>query len=153
MTPSVSGANRASPAAGRLAGALLTLFVAGCATAPEPTAIEAVRPEPVVPAEEPAPEIAAVPVTPPPIPAPDMATFMTRPGIEIEQILGGPSFVRRDPPAELWQYRASDCTLDLFFYDDGFGNYRLVHFGFRGDVFTRAAEDDCLRDIIELTRS
>ena len=31
-------------------------------------------------------------------------------------ILGAPDFVRRDGPAQIWQYRAENCVLDLFLY-------------------------------------
>ena len=34
--------------------------------------------------------------------------------------LGAPEFVRRDGPAQIWQYRAENCVLDLFLY----GNFR-----------------------------
>jgi hypothetical protein len=35
---------------------------------------------------------------------------------EIAAALGPPDFLRRDPPAEIWQYRASACFLDVFLY-------------------------------------
>lgn len=31
-------------------------------------------------------------------------------------IMGAPDFVRRDGPAQIWQYRAENCVLDLFLY-------------------------------------
>jgi len=31
-------------------------------------------------------------------------------------ILGAPDFVRRDGNAQIWQYRATNCVLDLFLY-------------------------------------
>ena len=31
-------------------------------------------------------------------------------------LIGPADFTRSDGPAELWQYRASDCILDLFLY-------------------------------------
>ena len=45
---------------------------------------------------------------------------------EILSILGKPDLKRDEPPAELWQYRAADCVLNLFFYDDA-GGYRIEH--------------------------
>jgi hypothetical protein len=41
-------------------------------------------------------------------------------------ILGQPDLRRTEPPAELWQYRAADCVLNLFFYRES-GSYRLAH--------------------------
>jgi len=40
-------------------------------------------------------------------------------GLSADQVtilLGKPSFVRHDMPAEVWQYRAHDCVLDIFLY-------------------------------------
>jgi hypothetical protein len=34
-------------------------------------------------------------------------------------ILGAPDFVRRDGTAQIWQYRATNCILDLFLYQSG----------------------------------
>ena len=32
--------------------------------------------------------------------------------------LGEPRMIRREPPAEIWQYRTSDCVLDVFLYEE-----------------------------------
>ena len=45
---------------------------------------------------------------------------------DVVSILGPPDLRRDEPPAELWQYRAADCVLNLFFYGDN-GGYRLTH--------------------------
>jgi hypothetical protein len=45
---------------------------------------------------------------------------------DVLSILGQPDLKRDEPPAELWQYRAADCVLNLFFYNDADG-YRLSH--------------------------
>jgi hypothetical protein len=45
---------------------------------------------------------------------------------DVLSILGQPDLKRDEPPAELWQYRAPDCVLNLFFYDQA-GSYRLAH--------------------------
>lgn len=34
-------------------------------------------------------------------------------------VLGAPDFVRRDGNAQIWQYRATNCVLDLFLYKNG----------------------------------
>ena len=41
-------------------------------------------------------------------------------------MLGKPDLQRAEPPAELWQYRAADCVLNLFFYSDAGGSH-LTH--------------------------
>jgi hypothetical protein len=45
---------------------------------------------------------------------------------DVMSILGPPDLRRDEPPAELWQYRAADCVLNLFFYSEASG-YRLAH--------------------------
>jgi hypothetical protein len=55
----------------------------------------------------------------------ELAALTGRRPAEIIALLGEPDLRRDEPPAELWQYRAADCILNLFFYrqDDG---YRLM---------------------------
>lgn len=36
-------------------------------------------------------------------------------------MLGLPKFVRRDAPAEIWQYRSDACVLDVFIYQAATG--------------------------------
>jgi hypothetical protein len=45
---------------------------------------------------------------------------------DVLSLLGQPDLRRDEAPAELWQYRAADCVLNLFFYDQS-GSYRLAH--------------------------
>lgn len=84
-------------------------------------------------------------------PPPDIYSFRNRASIDVAMVFGEANFIRHDPPAELWQYRTSICTLDLFFYDDGTGAYRLEYIDFRGQAETPGARDDCLRGIIGST--
>jgi len=42
-------------------------------------------------------------------------------GLQAQQLnasLGSPSFRRKDPPAEVWQYAGKGCVLDVFLYDE-----------------------------------
>ena len=39
--------------------------------------------------------------------------------VQVEALLGEPRLVRRDGPAEIWQYRATNCILDVFLYEGG----------------------------------
>lgn len=65
-----------------------------------------------------------VPAPPPPV-ADDMADLNPA---AVTALLGEPSFVRRDPPAEIWQYRPKGCVLDLFLYPQGAGgDLRVRH--------------------------
>ncbi len=72
-----------------------------------------------------------------PAPAPRLAVVTPRPPDELrrmpaeeaERRLGRADFRRHDPPAQLWQYRADSCILDLFLYPDPGGDGLVVdHF-------------------------
>jgi len=58
--------------------------------------------------------------------------------------LGPPIFKRRDDPAEIWQYAAGSCFLDLFFYKKGDG-FTVTHVEARGKSVVKVSADDCLR--------
>jgi hypothetical protein len=68
--------------------------------------------------------------------------------VQVEDALGTPSFRRRDPPAEIWQYRMGICTLDLFLYKEG-GRTTVSHYAVRvpggGTMSERACLDEVLR--------
>jgi hypothetical protein len=82
--------------------------------------------------------------------------FSARPAFEAAQIaslkslsagalvarLGEPDFTRRDPPAEIWQYRGNSCVLDVFLYPQD-GEMKVLHAATRDRNQLRAPEDDC----------
>jgi hypothetical protein len=48
----------------------------------------------------------------------DPARVVGMDGLELERALGPPNLRRVDPPAEVWQYAAHDCVMDVFLYED-----------------------------------
>ena len=62
----------------------------------------------------------------PPAPT-DSQSLVGRGAREIAELLGEPGFKRRDPPAELWRYRAGTCMLDLFLYADRGNRLTVAH--------------------------
>ena len=104
-------------------GALLAdLSLAACGTPPSaivapPSAAAAVLPAPAAPAVAPAAPAAAR--------IPELPVLTGLGPAELVALFGEPDFRRRDPPAELWQYRSPDCVLDVFLYGEG-GSYRVV---------------------------
>ena len=71
-------------------------------------------------------------------------------GSDLALFLGPPSLVRRDPPAEVWQYAGPGCALHVFFYlGPDAGDYRVVHVEsvYRGE--SRPEGDDCLARILK----
>lgn len=66
---------------------------------------------------------------------------------DIRDALGEPNFVRSDDGIEIWQYRASNCILDLFLYPTRNG-LRVDHTELRGPVLDMPGELDCFEDIV-----
>lgn len=64
--------------------------------------------------------------------------------LQVRSVLGRPVFTRRDAPAEIWQYRARACTLDLFLYDEGTGQ-TVAHYAVRGSQPVN--ERDCFNEL------
>lgn len=54
-------------------------------------------------------------------------------GLELERTLGPPSLKRVDTPAEVWQYAAPDCVMDVFLYKDDrpLAPHRVTYYEFR----------------------
>ncbi len=100
----MSGEKAAGPARGRgvVAAALLAAgLLSGCALAPQASDTA------LVPA--PAPQAAA---------RPDPAGMIGTDSVALQRLFGTPRLVRRDAPAELWQYQTRDCVVDLFLYQE-----------------------------------
>ena len=57
-------------------------------------------------------------------------------------ILGAPDFVRRDGSAQIWQYRATNCILDLFLYTSA-GGTQVKHTELRPRVPGAEPLDSC----------
>ena len=57
-------------------------------------------------------------------------------------VLGAPDFVRRDGTAQIWQYRATNCILDLFLYKTG-NETRVRHAELRPRVPGAEPVDAC----------
>ena len=131
------------------------VLVAACVQAPKPDATLTVS-QPVV-ASAPANQPHSVPLASEAmVPSPsqkaigvpdDPAKFKGLSSREVRSLLGTPVFLRRDAPAELWQYRSRACTLDLFLYDSGLGDQRVDHWVVRGPAHVNGA--DCVHQLVE----
>ena len=91
----------------RLAVIALVLALAACASAAQtpPPAVATARP-------------VALPATPPAPPAMDPRALIGMASTGLTELLGAPLLLRRDAPAEIWQYGTADCVLDLTLYPD-----------------------------------
>ena len=69
-------------------------------------------------------------------------------GVAVARRLGAPSLVRRDGPAEIWQYRETACILDVFLYTNTDGQHvRYVELRSR-DTTTRP-QRRCFAKLLE----
>ena len=67
---------------------------------------------------------------------------------DVAALLGQPKLLRRDPPAELWQYLSEACVLHVFMYVTGNeGHYRVRHVEVR-DRQADVAAPHCYAELI-----
>lgn len=120
-----------------LAGVLAALGLAACVAAPDPAYRGRVGYEsPSNDATSAAPATQEASLTSPALPSGPVGkiTLETLPGMTGDALaaaLGAPQFRRHDGKAEIWQYRGTACTLDVFLYADG-GDLRVRYADARG---------------------
>ena len=64
----------------------------------------------------------------------------------VQDLLGDPQLIRRDGPAEVWQYTANACILDLFLYEVG-ENYRVEYMELRTQPGEDTARGRCYEQL------
>jgi hypothetical protein len=113
--PTAIRSRRAGPGAALAA----LLLLAACAAKPGPAIEAAALASPDAPAafDNPAPARAK--------PADPEAILGLAPDA-LERLLGRPELVRRDAPAEVWQYRSASCVVDLYLYPER-ASYRVAY--------------------------
>ncbi len=104
---------------------------------------------------------------PPPASAPDPRQTAAKTGdldVRPEQLLGlnagqltallGPAdFTRTDGPAEIRQFRGSDCVVDVFLYQEpAAGRYRVAHVETRDRGLVGTAERPCVAGLLRARR-
>lgn len=70
---------------------------------------------------------------------------------DIQRLFGAPDFKRRDPPAEIWQYRKDGCMLDFFLYQgkDASFDYLVTHVEARSRSVEKVSGTDCLLEALK----
>ncbi|MHA1152111.1 MAG: hypothetical protein ACTSQ7_05485 [Alphaproteobacteria bacterium] len=151
---------------GILGVALLAAVLAGCESLPqqpatvfetqtaqpesEPKASEATT-TPPQPEAQTGPKTAALP--PEPMIDDDPARVLGLGLDKLTELLGQPELTRREPPAEIWQYRGETCVFDVFLYEEA-GSVRVTYLEARDESAQRIAERNCLNQLLRarLTR-
>jgi len=87
------------------------------------------------------------------VPAPNLAQVKADPlrlkgvsAIDARALLGEPDFLRREKPAEVWQYYGQDCVLDLFVYGEG-ANQIISYVDLRARGKASTPDPGCLRTL------
>lgn len=62
-------------------------------------------------------------------------------------MLGRPELIRREQPAEIWQYRAASCVFDVFLYDQA-GSRRVTYLEARDNAARKAPPRPCLNALL-----
>lgn len=71
---------------------------------------------------------------------------------EVESLFGQPRFVRRDGPAQIWQYGTDACTVNLFFYREG-PMLRVRHVEFRNRSADLATPGGCEGAVVSMVQA
>ncbi|MEX0807643.1 MAG: hypothetical protein WD044_02845 [Dongiaceae bacterium] len=122
---------RAATRASLLPFAMLLLL--GACTAPQTsTNVAALVPVTDTP-------VAVAPVEPPPLPEAIIGLDSDR----LTAQLGKPVFLMRAKAAEIWQYRAEGCVLDLYLYEES-GALRVLYLEARDSLGASQAPGACI---------
>lgn len=70
---------------------------------------------------------------------------------DVQELLGMPKLVRRDDPAEVWQYRSDACVLDVFIYPVATGA-QVRYLEARTVAAEPARTDECVNNIRRTNR-
>lgn len=70
---------------------------------------------------------------------------------QIGEALGVPELQRREPPAEVWQYRTTTCVFDLYLYNEE-GGLRAAHYEARSRSNGEVDPALCLGSVVERYR-
>ncbi len=138
---------------------VLGLALAACETpppaSPEAEAAPAVAPpaaarEPAAAPEPAPPETAALP--PEPEIDDDPARLLGLDEVGLAKLLGQPDLKRREPPAEIWQYRGGSCVFDVFLYAQAgaaaANGPRVTYLEARDGAARRIAARACLNELL-----
>jgi hypothetical protein len=70
---------------------------------------------------------------------------------EVEALLGEPGLVRREAPAEVWQYQSRGCVLDVFLYEAS-ADFQVAYLEARDGQAIAATTATCLGAVMDQRR-
>lgn len=83
-----------------------------------------------------------------PILSSDSDAFLGLGAQELATALGKPRQVRKDAPAEIWQYNGADCVVDFYFYDSN-GRLEVAYVEARDVRADNAPTERCVKSLLQ----
>jgi hypothetical protein len=118
---------------------------------------------------EPQPQLQQVAALPPPAAPAPAADPVNNPGADpaadpekligldresTQELLGQPNLQQAEPPAQVWYYTATDCTLRVFFYLElETTTYRALHYEMTRNDTAQLGERSCISQIFAEAKS
>ncbi|MCF8479182.1 MAG: hypothetical protein K9H25_02010 [Rhodospirillum sp.] len=82
----------------------------------------------------------------PPLAISSPRELLGRGGGDLRAALGEPALLRKETPAQVWQYQGRTCVLDFFLYEED-GQVRVIHTESRERTGGVTRPDLCLQDV------
>lgn len=96
---------------------------------------------------DPASKASAQPAAP--ILSDDPSSFIGLGDAELSRTLGQPKQVRKDDPAEIWQYSGADCVVDFYLYAGDAGGLAVAYMEARNQAAESTPADRCVRSLMQ----
>ena len=74
--------------------------------------------------------------------------FIGLDGRALANAFGQPQMVRKETPAEVWQYAGADCVVDFYLYDED-GRLRVAYVEARDMQADSAATERCVKSLLQ----
>jgi hypothetical protein len=87
-----------------------------------------------------------------PILSGDTASFIGLGDQELSRTLGQPKQVRKDAPAEVWQYAGADCVVDFYLYSGETG-LAVAYMEARDRTAESTPPDRCVKSLLQSVSS
>jgi len=84
-----------------------------------------------------------------PILSSDPSSFIGLGDAALSRALGQPKFVRKDDPAEIWQYSGADCVVDFYLYAGDEGGLAVAYLEARNQAAEATPADRCVKSLMQ----
>jgi hypothetical protein len=79
----------------------------------------------------------------------DTASFIGLDDGALSRTLGQPQQVRKDAPAEIWQYAGANCVVDFYLYTGDSGGLAVAYMEARDRAAEATPADRCVRSLLQ----